>query len=131
MVRLIIIDNEAQSEAARALVEDGDIMIGMGVLIECEWVLRSSYGLNRDQICAALRGLLRLKNIHIADRAGSTWALDRFEVGADFADMIHLLEARDADSFATFEQALRLDAGEGSPVRVELVTASAAPISDN
>jgi predicted nucleic-acid-binding protein len=41
LVRLLIVDDAAQSARARSIFEQGDILILKTVLLEAEWMLRS------------------------------------------------------------------------------------------
>ena len=63
LVRFLVRDHEAQFERARRLIkrEVGarkKVLISLLVLLETEWVLRSRYGLKKNQITDAISGLL-------------------------------------------------------------------------
>lgn len=88
------------------------------VLVETEWVLRSSYGWSREQRVRGLGILLDLPHA-LACPAYARWALKQTAKGADFADMMHIASAEGASSFASFEKKLRRLAGADSPVPVE------------
>jgi predicted nucleic-acid-binding protein len=47
------------------------------------------------------------------------WAIERFAAGADFADMIHIVAARGAVAFVSFESRLSKLAGTASPMPIE------------
>lgn len=106
LVRFLTNDDPAQARRARRLVEQGEVLIPLTVLLEAEWVLRAAYGFELAQIHAAFIGLLGLPNLHMqaADRVQK--ALEWFAGGLDLADALHLVLADDATAFATFDQKL-------------------------
>jgi predicted nucleic-acid-binding protein len=59
LIRLVVNDNDAQSELAERLVRDNRVFISKTVLMESEWVLRHSYQYSRERI--ASHGSLILK----------------------------------------------------------------------
>ena len=120
LIRVIITDTPAQTEAARAKLEEG-VFVSHGILMESEWVLRSVYRLDRDQIGSALRTLVTQDAVDVVDEDSILWALDRYLEGADFADMLHLVSATDSGPFLTFDQDLARFAGAAAPVAVELL----------
>lgn len=131
VVRLIAADDEGQLASALYLLATSDVFISLGVLIESEWVLRSYYLYDRQRLNNALVALLDLSGVLVVDREAVDWALSRHALGADLADMLHLVGSKNAESFVTFDKYLTRDAGDASPVRVELIKASAAPLADS
>lgn len=119
VLRLITGDDERQVTQAQAVLEAGPVMITPSVAMEIEWVLRSGYGWPRARIVEALAGFLQLDQVEVRDRTGLNWALGRLREGADFADMLHLLSAHEADAFVTFDRKLAKLAGADVPVPVE------------
>jgi predicted nucleic-acid-binding protein len=118
IVRLIVRDHAAQAAAAEKLVEE-PVFLSSTVLLESAWVLGSSYRLDRATIAEALLALLDLPTIAVEDEALVRWAIGRYASDhADIADMLHLVEARGSDGFATFDRAIRQRAGEHSPIPV-------------
>ena len=117
VVRLIVADHPEQTRLARAEL-DSDIFVSHGILMEAEWVLRSSYKMRREQIRAALSEFLDHAGVIVPDPDAVRWALGRFGVGADFADMLHIVATPAGIEFATFEAKLCSLAGEASPRRV-------------
>lgn len=99
-------------------VLDEDFMLSATVLIETEWVLRSSYGMSRGRRARALSMLLDLPRL-VAVPPHARWAIERMEAGGDFADMIHIGEAEGATGFATLDSDLPRSAGPGAPVPIE------------
>lgn len=120
IVRLVVKDDARQLGLAEALLPRG-FYVSHGVLMETEWVLRSVYGFQRPHVLDALRGIVDLEAVTVSHRPAVLWALDRFADGADWADMLHLIAARGAEAFATFEARLSRAAGPDAPVRVELL----------
>lgn len=118
VLRLIVGDDRIQEAQARALIEAEPILVPLTVTLECEWVLRSFYKRTPVQIAAALDALTDVANLVFEHLSGVRWALDRLIAGADFADMIHIVQAdaAGATGFATFDAAIEHDAGAASPV---------------
>lgn len=74
LVRFLVADDERQFEKARRLIRHeattGDpVLISQLVLLECEWVLRSRYGLAKDEILGAFSGLLDSTEVRVEDEA--------------------------------------------------------------
>lgn len=120
VVRLLTADHPEQTGTARELLLAG-IFISHGVLMETEWVLRSSYRWSRSAIAAGVADLLDLEGVRVLHDDAVLWALDRYRLGADWADMLHLLAARGTQSFLRFDRTLQRDAGAESPVTIELL----------
>ena len=62
--------NNDRTQAARAaafLRSQDRVFVAKTVVLELEWVLRSAYRINRDEIVPALRPLLSTNNIEIED----------------------------------------------------------------
>ena len=119
LVRLLVEDDPDQVRIAKLLLEE-PALVGSGVLMETAWVLRSTYKQPRTAIAAALLALLDVPTIHVVDEAQVRWAIGRYrDHGADLADMLHIVAAKGASRFASFERHLAAQAGEGSPLPVE------------
>ncbi len=94
LVRLLAQDDRRQSAiVARwldARLDEGDsVLISSLVLLECEWVLRSRYGLSKPDIAAAFDALLNtpglvFDNEPSIERALQHWA----ETNSEFADCL-------------------------------------------
>lgn len=121
IVRLIALDDAAQLALAERLVQSGPIFISLLALVEAEWVLRSKHGFDRAHLSYALKSLFLAETVRVELEDYALWALDQFEKGADLADMLLLVSARDCDSFATFDRRLSREVGSESPVRVEIL----------
>jgi predicted nucleic-acid-binding protein len=96
-----------------------EVFVTSGVWMETEWVLRSVYGWPRGRVSDAFRKLLGTGTISVTEEAGLFWAIDRYAAGADWADMVHLVDSSRHDAFLTFEHRLDEEAGAASPTRVE------------
>ena len=119
LVRLLTADHAAQFRAARALFSRSDIYIPVTVVLEAEWVLRAAYELPPPAVCSALRSVMGLDNVRVAESTAVVQALVWHEEGVDFADALHLALSQSEDSFKTFDASLVKQAQGRSPVRVE------------
>ena len=94
LVRFLVRDHEAQFERARRLIkrEVGarkKVLISLLVLLETEWVLRSRYSLQKNQIMDAVSGLLDAAEIELEDEPTIEEALYHWkDRAADFADRL-------------------------------------------
>ena len=118
LVRWLLGDNEEQTKRANEIVEEG-AYVPLTVALEVEWVLRSVFGLPKSIVAEAIERMLRVETLQIDDGEALFWALERYRSGADWADCIHLIGARTATSFATFDHRLARQAGPGSPVPID------------
>jgi predicted nucleic-acid-binding protein len=121
LVRLAVQDDPVQTALAIALCADG-VIVPLTVALETEWVLRSRYQMNRATISQTFETLILGANFHFENEIGVRWAVSRYSAGADFADMLHLVNALSATSFVTFDQALAANAGVETPLAVECLT---------
>jgi predicted nucleic-acid-binding protein len=98
LVRYLIRDDQLQYEKARRLIDRGvskgePVFIGLLVLLETEWVLRSRYELAKSEIISAFSALLDTADLTFEDEQTVEHAVyARKESTADFADC--LIEAR-------------------------------------
>ncbi|MEP7041941.1 MAG: type II toxin-antitoxin system VapC family toxin [Dokdonella sp.] len=104
LVRLLVIDDSAQSDAARALVERERVLILRTVLLETEWVLRSRFGLGRSLIQVFFAGLADTSGIEIEADASTRRAIEAYGSGVDFADALHATAT--TAPFHTFDEKL-------------------------
>ena len=94
LVRFLVADDERQFEKARRLIKHeataGDpVLISQLVLLECEWVLRSRYGLAKDEILGVFSGLLDSIEVRVEDETHVEEALYVWkDSGAEFADCL-------------------------------------------
>lgn len=94
LVRLVTRDDTAQFRRVREflearLAEADPVLVNVIVLCETVWVLRSSYGIPRREIAAALDQLLGVAGLVIEDRDQVAAAVDAYRRGpGDFADYL-------------------------------------------
>lgn len=113
VVRVLTRDDPEQTAAAERVMNTGRLWLAKTVLLEVAWVLRHTYGLDREAIADGLRTLLGYRRLQVEDRPAALRALAWYGEGLDFADALHLASAGPAITFATFDrtlakQALRL-----------------------
>ena len=118
LARYVLGDDAEQARRAAAVLRE-PFFVSDTVLLELAWLLSSRFDLPRAKLAAILRMLISMPSLAVADHALVGWAIDRFEAGADFADMLHIAAARPADAFISFEQGLARQAGPASPVRIK------------
>jgi predicted nucleic acid-binding protein len=68
VMRLLVSDDAEQTRRARKLIEQSlgreePVLVSLLVLIESEWVLRSSYGFKRDAVLGMFRALLEAREV--------------------------------------------------------------------
>jgi len=103
VVRFVARDDPAQYARAAALFRRQPVWIAKTVLLETEWVLRSIYAYEPQQIASALRRLAGLPNVQIEDPAAAARALDWYQQDLDFADALHLASKAKAGNFLSFD----------------------------
>ena len=117
VVRFLVRDDEAQFERARRLIrrEAGTgepVLLGLLVMLETEWVLRSRYDLTKAEILTAFSGLLESVEVSFEDETSLEQALFLWkDSNVQFADCLigarnMALACRGTASFDT--KALRL-----------------------
>lgn len=104
IVRYLTGDHPGQSARARALIDGQPVFASVTVMLEVEWVLRSTYGYRPVDIARALRAFAGLPTVTIEDAAVVAATLDLAEKGMDFADALHLGRSAHCDGFATFDR---------------------------
>ena len=123
VIRLVVGDDARQARAAERWVEAEPCTVAPSVLMECEWVLRGSYGLTASLIAASFRDLLALRNIDAIDPLLTQQALHGYEAGLDFADALHATQRRDGERFATFDRTFARRAPGAGVLAVALLKA--------
>ncbi len=122
LVRLVTADDPAQAERAAEVFRSGRLWVAKTVLVETEWVLRYSYGLDPESIYGTFRKLLGYGPLEVEDRVAVLRALEWFEAGMDWADALHLASSGAAERFVTFDRGLVAGAGDlGTAPRAELL----------
>jgi predicted nucleic-acid-binding protein len=96
LVRYVVLDDRAQLEAARALitrcVEEGQtLFVPVTVMLELEWVLRSSFEFGKDAVMQVLGSLFCAVELSFESERALEVALQLYREGtADFADCVHV-----------------------------------------
>jgi predicted nucleic-acid-binding protein len=106
VVRYLTRDHAEQFSRASALIESGPVYVGMTVLLETEWVLRSAYRFSPTAIAQAIRALAGLPTVTVQEPTQLKMALDLLESGIDMADAFHLAAANGCEAFMTFDRDL-------------------------
>jgi len=94
IVRFLVRDDETQFERAHKLIKrevaaGRRIFVSQLVLLETEWVLRSRYSLSKNQIVAAISGLLDAADVQFEDEPTIEESLFNWkDTTADFADCL-------------------------------------------
>ncbi len=122
IVRLVTGDDPVQLERAMSLAAVEPFYVSLTVAAETEWVLRSRYEYDRATIHAALTSLPDLVPMVYEDEVGVRWALDRYAIGGELADYLHIVAARNIGRFATFERRLAVRAGDDTPTAIETLS---------
>ena len=118
VLRLLIADDPIQSAIAeRELAQP--VLVTLTVLLETAWVMQSRYGFPRDTVASVLLRFIDRSTVTIEEPMMVRWAIERLRLGGDFADLIHLVAARSATSFATFDRGVARAAGPTCPIPVE------------
>ncbi|CAN5715966.1 type II toxin-antitoxin system VapC family toxin [soil metagenome] len=102
LVRYIVQDDAAQTAAAKRLItrvlgEGSTLFVPVTVVLELEWVLRSSFGFAKDDVLLTLSGLFSTAELSFESEQALEVALHLFREGAaDFADCLHVALAAQA-----------------------------------
>lgn len=104
IVRYLTGDHPRQSARARALIDGEPVFAAITVVLEVEWVLRSTYGYRPKEVTIALRAFAGLPTVTVEDSAVVAAALDLVEMGMDFADALHLGRSAHCEGFASFDR---------------------------
>ena len=118
LARLLIVDDLRQSTAVARLIERERVLILRTVLLECEWVLRSRFGLERARIGAFFANLADTENVVMEDDPQVRGALKSYLSGMDFADAMHVAAAQE-HTLHTFDAKLaRRAARQGLAIKL-------------
>ena len=108
LVRFFVRDDPSAYGMAEALLTSKNVSVSPTVVLETEWVLRSSYEFSKADVHSALAALLALPNVLVQERQAVMSALEWSGSGLDFPDALHLALAGFAlagvaKDFATFD----------------------------
>ena len=106
IVRLLTADDPVQAKTAQQIVQEGDVFVGLTVLLEAECVLRAAYGFGESDIASAIRGFAGLPQVTMEEAKAVSLALDWMTKGMDFADALHLARSARCSAFLTFDRKL-------------------------
>lgn len=104
VVRYLTGDHPQQSRRAREIVDGQAVFVPVTVVLEAEWVLRSTYGYKPADVARALRAFGGLPGVTIEDAAMVAAAFDLAEGGMDFADALHLGRSEKQDALLTLDR---------------------------
>jgi len=102
LVRYIVQDDARQLAAAKRLIsrcvaEGSTLFVPVTVVLELEWVLRSSFEFGKDDVLLALSSLFSAAELSFESERALEVALQLFRKGlADFADCLHVALATQA-----------------------------------
>ena len=102
LVRYIVQDDPAQLASAKRLISrcvaDGaTLFVPVTVVLELEWLLRSSFEFGKDDVLMTLSSLFSAAELAFESERALEVALQLFRKGsADFADCIHVALATQA-----------------------------------
>ena len=111
LARVLNCDNAKQTESALSLIERNPCFVAITVMLELEWVMRSSYKLDKKTIAHSFSHLMQINNLHFEHEARLKHALKLHVEGLDFADALHHVLALGCDSFATFDKEFSRQSG--------------------
>ena len=121
LVRAVVRDDAAQARVAAKVLTDAKLVaVALPCLCEFVWVLRKIYGLETEDIAAAIRALLAAANVQV-NRPAVEAGLSMFEANGDFADGVIAYEGNwlGGETFVSFDkQAVALLTAVGQPARL-------------
>ena len=121
LVRALVDEGGEESRIAVRCLIDQSVHVPVTVILETEWVLRSSYELGREKVCDLLGSILSLPNVAVDKRESVGAAIAAHGNGFDFADALHLQESKGSSTFLTFDKRLcKMALKQGSPIPVEM-----------
>lgn len=104
VVRYLTGDHPRQSHRARERIDGEAVFASVTVMLEVEWVLRSTYGYAPAQVVRALRAFAGLPTVTVEAGAMLAAALELAEQGMDFADALHLTRSTHCKGFVSFDR---------------------------
>ena len=113
LVRYLVQDDVQQLALAKKLIRAAlragqTLYVPITVMLELEWVLRSNFGFEKDQITHTLSSLLASAELSFESEAAAEVALALYQrAKADFADCVHvaLAHAAGESPLWTFDRA--------------------------
>ena len=121
LVRAVVRDDAAQARVAAKVLMDAELIaVALPCLCEFVWVLRKVYGIDTEDIAAAIRALLAAANVQV-NRPAVDAGLSVLEANGDFADGVIAYEGTwlGGETFVSFDkQAVALLTAHGQPARL-------------
>lgn len=113
LVRYLVRDDARQLASAKRLIQAAlragqTLYVPITVILELEWVLRSNFGFDKEQIANAISSLLASVELSFESEAAAEVALALYQRSrADFADCVHvaLAHAAGESPLWTFDRA--------------------------
>lgn len=113
LVRYLVQDDERQlasvKKLIRAAIRAGETLyVPITVFLELEWVLRSKFGFDKEQVVVTLSSLLASVELSFESEAAAEIALTLYQGSkADFSDCVHvaLAHAAGESPLWTFDRA--------------------------
>lgn len=113
LVRYLVQDDDRQLALAKRLIQAAlrvgeTLYVPITVILELEWVLRSNFGFDKDQIANAISSLLASAELSFESETAAEVALALYQRSrADFADCVHvaLAHAAGESPLWTFDRA--------------------------
>ena len=102
LVRYLVRDDEQQLASAGKLIRDAlrageTLYVPITVMLELEWVLRSSFGFDKGLVTTTLSSLLASAELSFESESAAEIALALYRKHtADFADCVHIALAHAA-----------------------------------
>lgn len=102
LVRYLVRDDAAQLAAARRVIrsciDTGEVLfVPVSVSLELEWVLRSGFGIGKDDVIRTLSQLLSSAELSFESEGALELALLLYRKGAaDYSDCVHVALAAQA-----------------------------------
>ena len=121
LARWLLNDDFVQAQIADQAASQ-PFLLTWTVFIELGWVLEKAAGVPRSIVAEMMQQLLEFDNARMENTSAVEWAIERYRLGADWADMMHLASAPvDASSFVTFDKKLARQAGATSTLPIQLL----------
>jgi predicted nucleic-acid-binding protein len=121
LIRAVVRDDVAQARVAAKVLMDAELIaVALPCLCEFVWALRKLYGLQTEDIAAAIRALLAAANVQV-NRPAVDAGLSVLEANGDFADGVIAYEGTwlGGKTFVSFDkQAVALLTAHGQPARL-------------
>jgi len=106
LLRFVLSDDLEQYKLALDTMEKSEaVAVTNHALCEMAWVLRTRYGVSRENISATIAGLRETSNV-VLDSGAVDAGLSMLDAGADFADGVIAYEGRwlGGDTYVSFDK---------------------------